>query len=347
MAPTLKFSLHFSTVMLLREGMSNSSQNLLQSASNKADWSEERKKTLILICRDEVLSGDVFTDNGFSKQFYTKVLQKFNCQAGVNYSKTQLQSQLNLLKEKFTIFADLRDQSGFGWDEVTQRVTAAPEVWDRYISSHPKASVFRYNTLPYWRELEEIFAGRYATGKYALSTAPSALPPLYISGALQEESDSEASEASSRVGGGRRFSTAGQRINHEAAVATITASGGGGGGGSTAAGRSAAVGPSSAPSSEKKRKRSLADDRQEFFQVFREVAANASGSKQQRTPPPAWKPAVEYFANNCSQNLSPRVRFFVKRQLMENAEEAKLFMLLDEEEKEVYLRSLLKIIDDA
>ena len=37
------------------------------------------------------------------------------------------------LRKKYEIVKRLKDQSGFGWDEARQTVTASNEVWDAYL----------------------------------------------------------------------------------------------------------------------------------------------------------------------------------------------------------------------
>ena len=65
----------------------------------------------------------------------------------------------------------LRDQSGFGWDETNQTVTADESVWEQYCSAHPDAAQFKNKGLPSYSNLEIIFEGRIATGTMASSSS--------------------------------------------------------------------------------------------------------------------------------------------------------------------------------
>ena len=41
------------------------------------------------------------------------------------------------MTKDFKTFCDLKAQSGFGWDEQKQVITAEPDVWDAYIKNRP------------------------------------------------------------------------------------------------------------------------------------------------------------------------------------------------------------------
>ena len=68
----------------------------------------------------------------------------FNFKKGIpDYSTVQLHSQYAYLKKKYSVFKELKSNSGFGWDEELNIPTAPNEVWDAYIKSHPLAKEFR------------------------------------------------------------------------------------------------------------------------------------------------------------------------------------------------------------
>jgi len=57
------------------------------------------------------------------------------------------------LKKRYAIFKQLKENSGFGWDEQRQMVTAPDSVWDRYLEvgvsvSHESRSLFVPCLLP-------------------------------------------------------------------------------------------------------------------------------------------------------------------------------------------------------
>ena len=68
------------------------------------------------------------------------------------------------MTKDFKTFRDLKAQSGFGWDEQKQLVTADSDVWDAYIKKHPLAKKFRTKSLPFFNLLQELLGKDLSTG---------------------------------------------------------------------------------------------------------------------------------------------------------------------------------------
>jgi hypothetical protein len=79
-------------------------------------------------------------------------------------------SKLSELKAKYKVFISLKENSGFGWDDVKKMPTAPEEIWAKYIEANPKAKIFRFKSLPYFLQLESLFEGKVAQGKFTLSS---------------------------------------------------------------------------------------------------------------------------------------------------------------------------------
>jgi len=99
-----------------------------------AQWNSERTQFLTAMIEEK--RGGVFTSSGFKSSSWTAICNRFNRVANVTYTKQQLQSQYNLLKKKYAIFEQLRNNSGFGWDATTNMVTAPESVWESYCAVH-------------------------------------------------------------------------------------------------------------------------------------------------------------------------------------------------------------------
>lgn len=140
----------------------------MQANVSKADWTDVGKKIFIDVMLDEISKG-TYTDSGFKVSSWNSIVSDFNSNTGVKYTRDQLQSQFSYMKSKCSIFRDLVDNSGFGWDTTTKLPTPPDDVWEKYLAAHKGAKEFRYKTLMFFEELEEIFAGKWATGKYARS----------------------------------------------------------------------------------------------------------------------------------------------------------------------------------
>ncbi|KDQ16585.1 hypothetical protein BOTBODRAFT_253036 [Botryobasidium botryosum FD-172 SS1] len=80
---------------------------------------------------------------------------------GIKHAKSRYQ----LLKSKYKIVRELREQSGFGWDEASQMVTASPDVWSHYLKSHPKAKPFHAKPFPLYDAIATLVDGVIATGE--------------------------------------------------------------------------------------------------------------------------------------------------------------------------------------
>lgn len=137
-----------------------------------ASWTDQLRKHFIEAVKDEIKSG-VFTDSGFKAASWKRIVIHFKNYAHVEYSKSQLQNQYAQMKKKYTEFHNLKENSGFGFDPLTQIPTAPDSVWTSYIAAHPGAAEFRFKTLMYYSDYEEIFSKQIATGEYAMGSATS------------------------------------------------------------------------------------------------------------------------------------------------------------------------------
>ena len=141
----------------------------MSSKATSASCNDEQRKILIECMRDEALRGG-YSDNGFKSTAWKTMTSSFNLKKGSpDYSTVQLHSQYAYLKKKYSVFKELKSNSGFGWDEELNIPTAPNEVWDAYIKSHPLAKEFRAKTL-FFDEITDIFEGRIANGNMSLSS---------------------------------------------------------------------------------------------------------------------------------------------------------------------------------
>ena len=63
----------------------------------------------------------------------------------------------------------MKNTSGMGWDEGTQRPTCSNDVWNTYVKANPNALKFRTKGLRNYIQLAELLEGRQATGEFASS----------------------------------------------------------------------------------------------------------------------------------------------------------------------------------
>lgn len=73
------------------------------------------------------------------------------------------------LKKSYRTVRDLRNTSGFGWDDENQIVTADSAAWEEYIAAHPEAKPFRTKPFPLYDNLQAICQAIIATGDAAFN----------------------------------------------------------------------------------------------------------------------------------------------------------------------------------
>ncbi|KAL5709951.1 hypothetical protein ACHQM5_020572 [Ranunculus cassubicifolius] len=59
---------------------------------------------------------------------------------------------------------NLKDQSGFGWDEDRKMIVVLDDVWEGYVKSHPDAKSYRYKALTNYDDLAIIIGNANAKG---------------------------------------------------------------------------------------------------------------------------------------------------------------------------------------
>ncbi|KIJ35866.1 hypothetical protein M422DRAFT_261822, partial [Sphaerobolus stellatus SS14] len=89
----------------------------------------------------------------------------------VKKSIERCKSRWQRLKGEYRIVCELCEQSGFGWDEAKQLVTAPHDTWEKYIASHPKAKPFRRKSFPLFDDIASLVDAIVATGAGALHMA--------------------------------------------------------------------------------------------------------------------------------------------------------------------------------
>lgn len=144
----------------------------------KVDWTDENKRHFITAMLNEAAKGN-FVDNGFKKQSWHAIQAEFRETSKCPYDKQQLHSHYGVLKKKYHIYKALKENSGFGVDPNNGGPTAADDVWLAYLKAHPDASQFRGKPFLYFDDLDSIFTGKVASGKYSkasVTPSPAAFP---------------------------------------------------------------------------------------------------------------------------------------------------------------------------
>ena len=134
-------------------------------------WTEVLRKNLVEMCLEAHARGN-FTDSGFKSAEWSKIEEKFNSISGeMKANRQQLQNQLAELKGFHTMYGYIVNQlSGFSIDPDTGLPTASEKCWEDFIKAHPKAGRFKTKPFPLFNDLQTLFAGKVATGQFAISS---------------------------------------------------------------------------------------------------------------------------------------------------------------------------------
>ena len=146
----------------------------------RAKWDDATRGFFITSMVTETALGNC-ADSGFKKASWQRIINDLNDLAKPSqqlFTKQQCQSLYPKLKADWVIYSYIMNNSGFGIDPDTHVPTAAKSVWETLIIAHPSAGQFKGKPLKYFEELDLIFSGGGATGKYAKSpfTAASVTP---------------------------------------------------------------------------------------------------------------------------------------------------------------------------
>ena len=78
---------------------------------------------------------------------------------------------------------------GFGVDPDTGLPTASDKCWEELIKAHPKAGRFKTKPFPLYKHLQTLFAGKTATGQFAISSTGATTRKIEDEIAVKDSSD--------------------------------------------------------------------------------------------------------------------------------------------------------------
>ncbi|KIJ22758.1 hypothetical protein M422DRAFT_276769 [Sphaerobolus stellatus SS14] len=97
-------------------------------------WSEAEDAKLVEVLLEEQANGQQ-AESGWKKAVWTKVIIALHQESPASKNKTadKAKTRYDRLKGDYKAVKALPDQSGFGWDDGKQRVTAPDSVWEPLI----------------------------------------------------------------------------------------------------------------------------------------------------------------------------------------------------------------------
>ncbi|KAE9445243.1 hypothetical protein C3L33_22859, partial [Rhododendron williamsianum] len=127
----------------------------------------------------EVARREEATNSKKARQFNDlqlhEILRELGVRTGrIGYTIPKIRDKCTHIKKEYKMFKHIKDQTGFGWDEASQTVTAPDDVWQTYLQANPKAVKFCNQGLDHFEELDELLSSSLANGAFA---SPCTLPP--------------------------------------------------------------------------------------------------------------------------------------------------------------------------
>ena len=113
------------------------------SRNPKVVWTKEMERKLLDLLLEQVNLGRK-GDGGFRREAWSAIERRFNTELKLNLGKENFRNKLKTWKTGYRIMKDLRNTSGFGWNEVTQCVDAEDSVWDELLKVMSSSKFFQY-----------------------------------------------------------------------------------------------------------------------------------------------------------------------------------------------------------
>lgn len=76
-----------------------------------------------------------------------------------------VRARYRTFKKSYRETRNVHSVSGFGWNPLTERMTACPIAWDELLKRDPDQEKYRYKKVPYFDDLAIIIGDDEATGK--------------------------------------------------------------------------------------------------------------------------------------------------------------------------------------
>ncbi|XP_019232317.1 PREDICTED: uncharacterized protein At2g29880-like [Nicotiana attenuata] len=76
-----------------------------------------------------------------------------------------MKNRMRTLKKSYATMKRMVQHSGFRWNEETRKVDAEDDVWEQYLSTHPKDAQYKTKKLPDYNTLALIFGDIVVDGR--------------------------------------------------------------------------------------------------------------------------------------------------------------------------------------
>jgi hypothetical protein len=183
----------------------NTADSNLKKKKTPVTWSALEETVLVNLLIEHHQRGNS-SESGFKSIVFTEIATKLRetpPEQGPEKDADSCRNKYNNLKGDWKIVNKMVQQSGWGWDRETGRVTAPKMVFDDYVKSHPKAAPFRKKAFIHYEKLSEIFAGVIADGRGAfrpgITTDESQPPSVTVSTSISQANSRPSTPAANRL----------------------------------------------------------------------------------------------------------------------------------------------------
>ncbi|RWR73024.1 Myb/SANT-like domain-containing protein [Cinnamomum micranthum f. kanehirae] len=107
---------------------------------------------------------------GFTSEGWREIERKMKEKFGDEYDKAKIRNRLRTIKSHYNHIKILMGLSGFGWDDITKRVTAEDQVWNDYLKAHPEYEYYRGKSFPDYEKFAIIYGDSTADGRDVILT---------------------------------------------------------------------------------------------------------------------------------------------------------------------------------
>ncbi|KAF5352325.1 hypothetical protein D9757_014292 [Collybiopsis confluens] len=135
----------------------------------KTSYSEEDDRTLLTVLTEQKAAGFQTDNGGFHQDAFKAAAATMRDPGPTGVVKTaeSVKSRYTNLKKDFKEVKEIREKSGFGWDEARCVATATAEVWEALVAKKPSLKRWRKKAFPLYDMIESLLENQVASGDTA------------------------------------------------------------------------------------------------------------------------------------------------------------------------------------
>nr|ABA99322.1 transposon protein, putative, CACTA, En/Spm sub-class [Oryza sativa Japonica Group] len=177
---------------------------------DSADWNDYNTRVVCEIFVEQVAAGNR-PNTHLSNPGYNEVIEKFAVRTGLRYTRLQIKNKWDKHRVEYNCWKKLTSQTGLGWDNTKETVTATVEHWKQLKGDIPGCTKFMKAGLQNEELLQKMFEDIRNTGADHWSLGQSTIPTptneaIHIAddNEIDEETEDDEPSAKRKRGGGSK-----------------------------------------------------------------------------------------------------------------------------------------------